>query len=90
MPDYWVDPWQHEENECAFCGARHDLVNAHIPNANRGGIPTVIACPAATPRCTTTLLLNGSECSNTQIMNFTKKSGKESFITIGSGEPGKV
>ena len=44
MPDYWVDPYQHEESECAFCGSQYDLVNAHVRNASRGGKTTIVAC----------------------------------------------
>ena len=44
MPDYWVDPYQHEDEECAFCGSPYDLVEMHVRNARRGGTTSVIGC----------------------------------------------
>jgi len=44
MPDYWVDPYQHDDYECAFCGNPYDLVDMHVRNENRGGRTTVTGC----------------------------------------------
>ena len=44
MPDYYIDPYEYWEDECAFCGATRDLVRMHVRNAYRGGITTVTGC----------------------------------------------
>jgi len=44
MPDYYVDPDEHEEGECALCGQDWDLVRFHVRNERRGGRTTIPAC----------------------------------------------
>jgi len=44
MPDYYIDPYEHPEGECALCGQDWDLVRLHVRNANRGGITTIPGC----------------------------------------------
>ena len=44
MPDYYIDPDEHPDDECAFCGEVEDLVAMHVRNAERGGVTTVVGC----------------------------------------------
>lgn len=44
MPDYYIDPDEYWEGECALCGERHDLVRFHVRNANRGGKTWIWSC----------------------------------------------
>ena len=44
MPDYYIDPYEHWEDECAFCGTTDDLVHFHTRNASRLGKTTITAC----------------------------------------------
>ena len=43
MPDYSIDGSQYPESECAFCGGPY-RVDAHIRNADRGGVTTIPSC----------------------------------------------
>ena len=44
MPDYWIDPNEYPEGECALCGETSDLVRFHPRNASRGGKTTITGC----------------------------------------------
>ena len=44
MPDYSIDPSEHWDDECAFCGTTDDLVQVDVSAANEGGTTLVPGC----------------------------------------------